>query len=174
MESLTAAELMVIRPYHIVISVLRSRSTQMPFSKNSSIGFPLKKPMEAKHLPWSNFKSLPFIVVEYDNGDSRIQKEAKVNLNQILRAKHLMTQRMVTEQFPGGRSRYRFFDDGFCTFTNEQIQKLDDQLKELDSDGYAVPQGLRKVVSSNPEADLLKVVPKEQVYNWIFSGFPYG
>ena len=76
MNSLTAAELLVITPVHLFINVFRCRATQIPFSKGSSIGFPLQKEMIANQLPWSDFANLPFIVMVYDSSIG-VPKQAK-------------------------------------------------------------------------------------------------
>ena len=145
MRSLTTAENLVITPFHIMINVLRCRATQMPFTKNSSIGFPLKSPMETNELPWSGFRNLPFIVLCYSNGDGGVEKEAKINLENIVRAKEFMSQRFSHEEFPNGRPRYRFVENGFCTFTNQQMEKLRNELLQPDREGYAEPHELRTV-----------------------------
>ena len=70
------------------------------------------------------FQNLPLIIVCYGNMEGGVTKEAKINLENIVRAKDLMSQRFVHEQFPEGRSRYRFVDEGFATFTNAQMEKV--------------------------------------------------
>ena len=175
MHSLTVAEILVITPLLIAILLLRCRATQMPFTKNSSIGFPLKSPMETDELPWTNFRNLPFIKVVYKNGKNGVEKEAKINLQNIVRARNLMTQRFEHKEYPNGRPRYRFVDDGFCTFTNEQMTKLSDELKAEDAEGYSEPMGLREIhMNDETMEDVSKNVPKQQVLNWILSEFPYG
>ena len=177
MRSLTVAERLVITPLHILINVYRCRSTQMPHVTNSSIAFPIQNNMETNELPWTGFRNLPFIVVIYNNGDpddSGIVKEAKINLEKIVRARDFMTQRFVHPLFPNGRPRYRFVEDGFCTFTDGQMMKLRDELLQADSAGYAEPIGLRKVYLDETSAELKKTVPKQQVQNWMISEFPYA
>ena len=177
MRSLTLAERLVITPLHILINVLRCRSTQMPFVTNSSIAFPLQSIMETTELPWTGFRSLPFIVVVYSNGDPNdtgLIKEAKINLNKIVRARDLMTQRFDHPLFPSGRPRYRFVNDGFRTFTDEQMTKLRDELMQADNLGYSEPVGLRKIFLDEIAAELSKTVPKLQVQNWIVSDYPYA
>ena len=173
-RSLTAAEKLVITPLHITINVLRCRATQMPFTKNSSIGYPLKGPMETEELPWTGFRNLPFIIVCYSNLEGGVTKEAKINLENIVRAKDLMSQRFVHEQFPEGRSRYRFVDEGFATFTNAQMEKLRLELNDQDQDGYAEPSGLRKILINESCMQQMRTVPKQQVSNWLTSDFPYA
>jgi len=168
MRSLTLAERLVITPLHILINVLRCRSTQIPFVTNSSIAFPLQNILETDELPWTGFRNLPFIVVVYNNGDpddTGFIKEAKINLNKIVRARDFMTQKFVHPLFPNSRPRYRFVNDGFCTFTDGQMAKLRDELMQADSSGYAEPVGLRKVFLNEISTELARTVPKLQVQN---------
>ncbi|KAF0287971.1 hypothetical protein FJT64_013617 [Amphibalanus amphitrite] len=44
---------MVLRPVHLVVSVLRLRANQVPFCKHGTISYPLKDACRARNLPWS-------------------------------------------------------------------------------------------------------------------------
>ena len=171
MRSLTKAELMVISPLHINIQIIRCRATQIPFSKHGSIAYPLKSPMETNELPWTDFRNLPFIVVYNEDCDANKSYEAKINLHNIVHARELMTENVQHPLFDGGRSRYRLISDGFCTFTNEQMDKLKKQLQNADN-SYVVPSGIRQHQIDEYRLKLKQHVPKAQVENWLYSEYP--
>ena len=147
----------------------------MPFSKNSSISFPLKSALETGELPWTGFSRLPFIRVVIKNDSTGVEKEAKINLQNIVRARQLMTQRFTHREYPNGRPRYRFVEDGFSPFTNEQMVQLRTELEAADTEGYSEPMGLRTLhMNDDTMEDVSKNVPKQQVQNWILAQYPYG
>ena len=60
----------------------------MPFTKNSSSGFPLKSPMDTDELPWTIFHLL---IMEW---------RKKINLQDIVRARYLV--RFEYKEYPNG------------------------------------------------------------------------
>ena len=174
MQSLTAAELLVITPIHLFINVFRSRGTQMPFSKGSGIGFPLQKEMQANQLPWSDFTNLPFIVMVYDNNrQGGIPKQAKINLKNVIRALDLLSEIKEHPLYADqNRTRNRFITQALLS--PAQIERLREELDHADDEGYSEPTGLRKIIMTPDQGQLNQVVPKMQVQNWILSGYPYA
>ena len=172
MRSLTKAELMVISPLHINIQVIRCRATQIPFSKHGSIAYPLKSPMETKELPWIDFHNLPFIVVYNEGYNPKNNYEAKINLQNIVRARKLMEVKLDHPLFEGGRTRYRFIGLGFCTFSNTQMAKLQEELDIENNNCHVLPHGLRQHEICEYREKLNHNVPKAQVENWLNSHYP--
>ena len=82
--------------------------------------------METKELPWTDFRNLPFIVVYNEGYNLKSNYEAKINLQNIVRARKFMEEKLDHPLFEGGRTRYRFIGQGFCTFSNKQMTKLQD------------------------------------------------
>ena len=172
MRSLTKAELMVISPLHINIQVIRCRATQIPFSKHGSIAYPLKSPTETKELPWTDFRNLPFIVVYNEGYNPKNNYEAKINLQNIVRARKLMEEKLGHPLFEGGRTRYRLIGQGFCTFSNTQMAKLQDELDIENNNCHVTPHGLRQHEICEYQEKLNHNVPKAQVENWLNSHYP--
>ena len=57
-----SAERMLLRPVHLCVTVLRSRSSNVPFTNFGSISYPLQHFHQAEYLLLYDFKHLPFCV----------------------------------------------------------------------------------------------------------------
>ena len=168
MKSLTRAEKMVIRPVHVAVAVLRSRANNVPFSKHGSICYPLKRHVQAVRLPWYDFSQLPFIVVAQRRRDGS-HLEAMVNMDNIVRARHFMERRMPCKYNPERtRPYYRFVDEQWVPFSDENLQQLRDCLP--DSSGRCLPRGVRVLHVDDVHARVDKVL-HFQFVNWLESGF---
>ena len=171
MRSLTKAELMCISPLLLCVTIMRCRSTQIPFTKQGSIAYPLLTPMETKTLPWYDFKNLPIIVVYRDDPNEKYRSEAKVNLSNILRAKEYMETRIIHQGV--GRTLNRIVSDCCVQFENENIVRLKDQLHGHTNESV-IPQGIRELKITDDEEKMAQPLTKQLVRNWLKSDFKFG
>ncbi|KAF0293570.1 hypothetical protein FJT64_008674 [Amphibalanus amphitrite] len=160
---------MVLRPVHLVVSVLRLRANQVPFCKHGTISYPLKDACRARNLPWYDFERLPFVVLVQSRRDGT-SAEAMVNMQTILRAKHFMERTMECKYNPRQtRPFYRFVGEQWMPFSNENLAALQRRLSEPDRP--STPAGLRVVLASDIHARADKVLRFHEFCNWLESGF---
>ncbi|KAF0298223.1 Dedicator of cytokinesis protein 7 [Amphibalanus amphitrite] len=168
-KSWTPAETMVLRPVHLVVSVLRLRANQVPFCKHGTISYPLKDACRARNLPWYDFERLPFVVLVQSRRDGT-SAEAMVNMQTILRAKYFMERTMECKYNPRQtRPFYRFVGEQWMPFSNENLAALQRRLSEPDRP--STPAGLRVVLASDIHARADKVLRFNEFCNWLDSGF---
>ena len=171
-ETLTRAELMVLRPIHLFISIMRLRANKVPFSKHGSICYPLKERMTTSHLPWYDFATLPFVVVVQHNTNETSQ-EAMVNMKSILLAREYMERSMPCPYTPGVRRPfYRFVGQQWMPFSNDHLQRL--QACLVHTDQYCLPNGLRVLVTDSVQARAGKPLRFGEFRNWLESGFQFA
>ena len=163
----TRAETMVLRSVHLLISVMRLRANNVPFSKHGSICYPLKVEQRALNLPWYDFERLPFVVIVQRKTDGT-STQAMVNIDTIRRAKEYMERSMPCMYNPGQvRPFYRFVAS--VPFSNENLDKLFDTLSR--SDGPRVPAGLRVLEADDINGRAHKALRIQEFCNWLESGF---
>ena len=168
-RSWTHAETMVLRPIHLVVSVLRLRANQVPFCKHGTIAYPLKDACRARNLPWYDFETLPFVVLVQNRRDGT-SAEAMINMQTILRAKHFMERTMQCKYNPQQtRPFYRFVSEQWTPFSNDNLAELQRRLSEPDR--ASTPAGLRVVLASDIHARADKALRFNEFCNWLESGF---
>ncbi|KAF0291143.1 hypothetical protein FJT64_010689 [Amphibalanus amphitrite] len=160
---------MVLRPVHLVVSVLRLHANQVPFCKHGTISYPLKDACRARNLPWYDFERLPFVVLVQSRRDGT-SAEAMVNMQTILRAKQFIERTMECKYNPRQtRPFYRFVGEQWMAFSNENLAALQRRLSEPDRP--STPAGLRVVLANDIHARADKVLRFNEFCNCLESGF---
>ena len=160
---------MIIRPVHVAVSVLRCRANNVPFSRHGSICYPMKRPVQAARLPWYDFVRLPFIIVAQRRRDGT-HSEAMVNMANIIKARVFMERRMPCRYNPQRtRPYYRFVDEQWVPFSNDNFARLQDRLPT--SDGPCLPNNVRVLHVDDVHSRADKVMHYNQFVNWLESGF---
>ena len=172
MRSLTRAEEMVISPIIVNIHIVRSRATQVPFSKYGSISFPLKTQLQTDQLPWYNFKQLPFIVIQSRHNSKGECVEAQIDLRKILRARYYMS---LLKEMPDGsmRKQNRLVDECLVMFDADSFQKLREELNDID-DRPCLPEGLRIHDFDEEEEEMCQPLQKEMLRTWFSCDYKFA
>ena len=165
----TRAETMVLRPLHLMVTVMRLRANTIPFSKHGSICYPLKLPQPARRLPWYSFETLPFVVIVQNRSDGT-STEAMINMQTILRARHFM-ERIVPCKYNPGQTRtfYRFVGAQWTPFSNDNLAALQARLSERTEPSR--PAGLRVLLVDDVHARADKALHARQFRDWLESGY---
>ena len=167
-RSWTPAERMVLSPVHTVVTVLRSRANNVPFTKHGSICYPMKRPYQAVRLPWYDFAQMPFIVVVQHRRDGSMD-EVMVNMQTIVRARWYMERLRPCPYNPEQVRHFnRLVDQQWMPFSDENMRRLQERLPETDRP--CLPRGLRVLEVDEVHARADKVLHLNQFINWLESG----
>ena len=116
--------------------------------------------MRANSLPWCDFENLPFIIVYRNDVPEQYQVEAKFNLENIVKAKHLMSEKVSYQGQE--RSQNLIVDEGFAVFTDENFRKLRDQLNE-----HNIPKGIKRAVITEEDEKITEPISKQLLIMWL-------
>ena len=165
---MTCAEQVCLTPVHVQHVILRHKVNNVPFSSYGAICYPLKKPYEAKNLPWFDFDQLGLVVMTY-NDRLGIVHEAMIDMHKIRQARHFMTQTKICPYSGNSTPFYKYCDEAYSPFSNENMSKLHKALLNPNEPSY--PKQLRTVDTLEVHKRLDKSLQLLEFQNWLESGY---
>ena len=155
-QQMSLATKLVLTPVHMCISIHRTVSTSIPRITGGSCAFFLVESVSTTTLPWCNFKSLPFVVIESDSDDPQKILETRVDLAQVSLAFEFMSSKHICPVLGRERSFNRLLDiDDNIVWSPQQFEALRSELvtreivtKEGERKQFFQPAGLRRVKES--------------------------
>ena len=159
-RQMSLATKLVLTPVHMCISIHRTISTSIPRISGGNCAFFLSESVMTSKLPWCDFKSLPFVIIESDTDDPTKVLETRVDLAQVYQAFQFMSSKHNCPVLNRERSYNRLLDIGNgVTWCPKQFEALKSELITRDiitKDGertqFQQPAGLRRV----KEVDILR------------------
>lgn len=138
------------------------------FSTFGAMCYPLKSPLQAKHLPWYDFQEMGLVIVTYNNKFGHVE-EAMVDMDKIRKARKIMTEQRICPFANENRSFYRFCDESNIPFSNENMLYLRNSLQNPDRPSF--PKNLRTVDTLQVHNRMYKTIQVQEFENWIESGY---
>ena len=172
-RTLTLVEMLVCTPLHIHMYVMRSHATGIPFTKDGSICYPLRRPFLVEQLPLFNLKSLPMVVVAFETVGGTV-KELTVDMRKIERVKYYQQKRVICPVTKAGRPQYRLADK--YTFTDAAMEALSKELEKMrlgdekDIHVTSIPVITDERLSAREERE----VSFAEFDKWFSSGYEYA
>jgi hypothetical protein len=105
----------------------------VPFTKDGSIVYPLRRPLVHEQLPFFDLKNLPLAVVQFKTAKGDV-KELQVDMRKIERVKYYQQKRVRCPVTGNIRPQWRLADK--YKFTDEAMNALSKELDKLKLDDY--------------------------------------
>ncbi|MAA79200.1 MAG: hypothetical protein CL916_08055 [Deltaproteobacteria bacterium] len=174
-NTLSLVEQLVCSPLYLHLYVIRSYKTGVPFTKDGSIVYPLRRPLVHDQLPFFDLKNLPLAVVEFKTAKGDV-KELQVDMRKIDRVKYYQQKRVLCPVTGNTRPQWRLADK--YKFTDEAMNALSAELDKLKLDDHEDGDPVTVPVKTITDQRLDERKDRELSYaefeRWFHSGCDYA